>query len=395
MPVENPPGEAPPAPEVWEGDMEGFAEFYGMTNWAWAISDRQSETPTDTVVAVEYASPDALDELTLAVGPPGIIPVEYAGEKQGTGEFYWPLYSPTFQVVTGPSWKAPPGLFPAAVIDYIMLPESCGDKVLSLTYPSITANYDGDEDNGFETDYYNYGRPPAEAADIAIMEAQRNGRKVLHSEQLAIASDGGRISLFQYATTDFGLVVLAYINNEKVVSAEFVTMAYDGSASWASELPPETFLYVEVTMLYESGAGLVIGFARYGPEWDARHLLAEKDGRFVGFNYGNWAYDVWQDPQAYVQDNNGLINSEAWPDLDPARLAGDWAGKYHLSFNPDGTGTRDGSPLTYSIEGNMLITEQGPEKQLYRAKLEGGLLYMNDIFYCYDSPAYCTVLRKR
>ena len=410
-------------PTVWYGDKEGFAEQYDMTNWAWAITDWHSENPTDIVVAAAYAIPDAFEELTLAVGSTGIFPVEYTGGKKGTGEKGWPLYSPTYKVVTGPAWKAAGALFPVEISDYILLPASNKDGLLSMAYPSAPVNQDWDPNADPCAEYFNHGRPPACDADIAMMETQRNGRKVAHSEQLAIASDGGRISLFQYETTGTGLVVIAYINGGKSVEREFFTSAYDGKTGWASELPPETFQYVNISMLYQSGAGLVIGFSLFDPEWNERYILAEKDGKFVDFNYGYWEYDVWGDPQDYIQNTNGLINSEAWPVPKSSELTGEWEGAFEFrdrngdliggtahdyTFNQDGTGTlkrtaKQSTAITYTLEGNILITKWWDinyynEKYLCtvysQIKIEGRKMYLNSPDYYSDKP-FCLIMTRK
>ena len=404
--VEESKKEEPPSqtePTVWYGDNEGFAEQYDMTNWAWAIIDWDFEAVRDTVVASAYASPDAFEDLVLAVGSPGTFPVVYKGEKKGTEELYWPLYSPTFEVVTGPIWEATGELFPDIASDYVLLPASNKEGLLSMTYLSAPINPDWD----YETEYYNHGRPAASEADISIMESRRNGRKVVHSEQIATVSDGGRVSLFQYETNETGMVAIAYINGEKCIERVFTTLIYDEIAVWASELPPETFPYVSLAMLYQSDGGLVIGFSRFSPEWNDRYILAEKDGKFVDFNFGYWEYDVWSDPQEYVQNTNGLINSEAWPELDPTELIGKWEGTriasegdrdfleaYDYTFEADGTGTQieettQSTPITYSVENNVLIikewrtdiyNEKYLSKDYYHVKIEYDVLYLSPLY---------------
>ena len=403
-------------PTVWYGDKAGFAEQYDMADWAWGIMDWGLDAVRDTIVAAAYAAPETFEDLTLAAGSPGVFPVEYKGVKKGTEEFHWPLYSPTFAVVTGPSWGIAGGLLPEVASDFVLLPAANKEGLLSMTFPSVPDNQDWD----YYTEYYNHGRPPASDEDISFMEAKRNGRKVAHSEQIAMVSDGGRVSLFQYETTVTGMVSIAYFNNEKCVERVFVTNAHDGIAWWASELPPETFPYLSLAMLYQSDAGLVIGFSRFGPEWDDRYILAEKDGYFVDFNYGYWEYDVWRNPQEYVQNTHGLINSETWPELDPAELVGKWEGAlefrddsgeliggevYDYTFDADGTGTltirRHLSPIEYSVEGNMLITKKWgttinnkeyQSEDYYLAKIEKDRLYL---CFLYEYEPFCLIMTRK
>ena len=388
----------PPSPDVWYGNMEGFAEEYGMSNWAWGIIDLQSEIPTNIVVAAEYASQAAFEDLTIAVGTPGIIPVEYAGEKEGTGEFYWPLYSPTYKVVTGASWKTTETQFPVVWTDYVLLPASCEAGILLLTYPSAPSNPDWEW--GSTTEFYNHDRPPAEPADIAKMEALKDGHKVVHSEQLALSSDGGRISLFQYETIYYGLVIIAYINGDKVIATESIASANDGVTQWHSELPPETYPSTKVSLLYQSDAGLVIGFTEFGPESDSRYLLAERDGRFLRFSVGDWRYDVWQDPQLYIQNTDGLIDSETWPPLKPEDLIGAWTGESLFTFNADGTGKIHGNPITYFTDDNIIVIDidSGKSQPYYRclrAKIEGNQLFIHDIYNYYYPVSECQILTKK
>ena len=398
-------GEGPtflPTTETYYGNVEGFAERYGMANWAWALCDWQADELTDTFVAAEYSAGAKFEELTIAVGMPGIIPVEYAGEKKGADDFSWPDFSPTYEVISGPSWKTTENLIPREASDYVLLPASCQDSLLSLAY--LYAPYNPDRDP--ETEFYNYGRPPAEPGDIAIMEELRNGRRVAHSEQLALSSDGGRISLFQYETTHFGLAVIAYINGDKVIPAEFISPVYDdGYAQWASELPKEAFPNVHVSMLMQSDAGLVIGFSMSCLEWTSRHLLAEREGCFLEFNVGCSRYDIWADPMAYVQEEGGIIDSETWPGLVLEDLIGDWPepGDSLYSFNVDGTGEKRVGllrwiPITYYIDENLLFIyiddplSDYAYEDIYRAKVEGTRLIMQDF---YNNPSQCEIITKK
>jgi hypothetical protein len=307
-----------------------------------------------------------------------VIPVAFAGEKESTEEAGWPKYSPTFNVIAGPYWKAMIGNFPSETSDYLLLPASCEERIIPLTYPSAPFNeatweYDP---NG---EYYNFGKPPAEAGDIAMMEYRRNGRNVVHSRLLAKANDGGRISLFQYETTSYGLVVIAYINGEKVITTEFIS-TYVGDVQgepiyWHSELPPETFGSVAVAMLCESDAGLIIGFTCIDPEGDSKHLLGERDGRFIEFSYGYWEYNIWEN--SYQQNTNGLTYYESWPALDSADLAGEWVGDNIFTFNTDGTGEVGQESFRYVIDGNIIVFDNWCYYQY--AKIEEGLLYLRDI----------------
>jgi len=169
----------PPDPEIWEGDKEGFAELYGMTDWAWAITDWESETPTDTMVAVEYSSPDVLDSLTIAAGSENRFLVTFAGEKDGIDEFGWPFYYPRYKTIIGPTWKTEGRVLPTGVCEeYILLPPACEAGILPITRTRLAM---GDRDG-----FYDYGHPPADSQDIAIIESQRNGRQYSNIQEVGI-----------------------------------------------------------------------------------------------------------------------------------------------------------------------------------------------------------------
>ena len=375
-------------PGIWEGDMEGFAELYGMTAWAWAVTDWESEVPTDQMAAVAYSSPEVFDSLTMAVGSENVVPVDFAGEKDGIDDFEWPHYYARYKTIKGPVWKAEGPALPAGYgVEYFLLPHSYGGGVLPLARPWLVTDEEGRT--------YGYERPPADPDDIEIIESQRNGRRVVDSQMLALTEDGGRVSLFQFETVDYGLVVIAYANGDKLVTKEFTTTYItEEGAFWTSETGPESFFHVEVIMLYESDAGLVIAFTTYGPEYQSRYLLGERDGRFVQFYYGAYHHNMME--QGYTQDENGLINSEAWPALDPAELVGEWkTDQYDLTFNPDGTAMRNGEEFAYLVDGNIILLKSRYDDwleaeqdyiEIVRAKIEDGLLYIDDLYFWPGCP---------
>jgi len=268
-----------------EGPIEVSAELFGITEWAWAVTDWESEVPTDSMAAVAYSSPDVFENLTIAVGSGNIFSVSFAGEKDGIDDFQWPYYYARYHTITGPYWKTAEKVLSGDYgEEYILLPAGHKEGLLQLTHPGTVFNY-----------------PPADSQDIALMESQRDGRRVMNSRLLAEASDGGRISMLQFETTDHGLVVIAYIKDGKTITTEFTTdYVTDEGAFWTSESGPDDFLLVKVIMLYKSDAGLVVGFTTFGPEYQNRYLLGEKGGEFVEFFPGAFYHNMMG--QGYYQD---------------------------------------------------------------------------------------------
>jgi len=240
------------------------------SNWAWVITNYSDK---NQVVAIEYSSPDALENLTLAVDRTGIFNVKYAGQKVATGSNG--DYAPLFEGVTGPYWKVTDG----STLEgwsLLLIPESCLKGLLPLT--------------PFENDAH----PAASASDIAKIRALKNGRGMMNTEILATDSRGGRIGLFQFNNTDKeGLFIFAYIHGEKIITIEYTTDVYEGHAYWRVDADPDDICYFEATALCETDEGLVIAFLWGAPEGTGHHLMIEKDGQFVDFISDGWYYDHW------------------------------------------------------------------------------------------------------
>jgi hypothetical protein len=177
------------------------------SHWAWAIigPDRQ-------LTAQSYASPEIWDQLTLAVSDNGMTPIAYAGEKQSTEQHTMGAgyYFPFFEDITGPVWVVEDGfLFEPSHYSTVLLPASCQSDILTLD--KTWMSYKDSDDLYDNTGFYNHGYPPANQDDIERTSALYADREVMHSELLTVASNGGRVSLFQFTNTDKGLLILAYI----------------------------------------------------------------------------------------------------------------------------------------------------------------------------------------
>jgi len=263
-------------------------------DYAWAVSDMEWEmdTPGANLAVVEYAGDP--EGLTLALGPAQQVTVRYAGEKEATGENW--EYSARYEGITGHHWSAAKGSLTA--FEYLLLPASREGDLIKWTPAKAKNNYDT-ASGGFN---YNHGHPPAAPADVALMEACEDGRKVLHSELLATDETGGRVALFQYENTDEGLLILAYINRDRLITEELTAFIYedeDGEAGpyWRADMEENDIGEFEVAMLCETGVGLVLAYWWYGAEGTARSLMVEDDGAFVNVSpaSGAWYYDHWDD----------------------------------------------------------------------------------------------------
>ena len=272
----------PTAPE----NTAGAAPFAALRdNYAWAVREGTYDDPGTHLAAEEYAGD--LRSLALAVAPGQTIPVRYEGKKKATSENgeYWSYYDG----ISGPYWSATE---PLRDYEYLLLPVSCKDGLLKLT-PAEAEESDHDT-SGFDNDH---GHPPADPADTARMEALQGGRRVLHAELLATDDRGGRVCLFQYENTEEGLLILAYLKGDKVITQEFTAYVYEDGAGWRADMDGDDICLFEVVMLCETDAGLVIAYLWYGPEGTGTYTMVEEGGKFVFFEpaSGVWYYDHWDD----------------------------------------------------------------------------------------------------
>ena len=261
-------------------------------DYAWATREGTQDRPGKHLAAVGYAG--GPESLTLAVGTGQPFAVKYEGEKKATGDNgeYWEVY----EGVTGPYWSTAEKL---TRYEYLLLPASREGGLLKMTPAKAKNNKFDDVASGFE---YNHGHPAASKADVATMEAYKGGRKVLHSELLATDETGGRVALFQYENTDEGLLILAYINGERLITEELTAYIYedeDGQAGpyWRADMEENDISEFEVAMLCETDAGLILAYWWYGAEGTIRSLMVEDGGEFVNVSptSGAWYYDHWDD----------------------------------------------------------------------------------------------------
>jgi len=269
----------------WEPPPK-FIDF----DYAWAISDGDWETPGTRLAAEEYTG--NLESLTLAVGPGMLVPVRYEGTKKATGENgeYWANY----EGISGPYWSVVEGTMPR--YGALLLPEARRGDLLRFTPAEAEDNCDS-ASGGFD---YNHGHPPAAPAEVARLEALQGGRKVLHSELLATDEKGGRVALFQYENTgEEGLLLLAYLNGDRLVVEEFTAWVDEdeGGACWRADMEPDDICLFEVVALCETGEGLVLAYWWYGAEGTAKCTMLEDGGTFAYFRpaSGVWFYDHWDD----------------------------------------------------------------------------------------------------
>jgi len=286
---------------VFEGNVfDGDSGLYGDWrtrvidfDYAWAVREGTRDKPGTRLAAVEYAG--GLEDLTLAVGAGLPVPVRYGGEKKATGENgeYWAAY----EGISGPYWSAAQGALTS--FEYLLLPESRKSELITLTPAKAKDNYDT-ASGGFN---YNHGHPPAALADVKAMEAFKDGRKILHSELLATDGTGGRVALFQYENTDEGLLILAYINGDKLITEELTSYIYEGDDGekegpyWRADMEENDISEFEAAMLCDTGDGLVLAYWWYGAEGTSRSLMVEDNGEFVTAlpASGAWYYDHWDD----------------------------------------------------------------------------------------------------
>jgi len=267
-------------------DTVGVTPFAVLRDsYAWAIREGTMDDPGKHLAAEEYAG--NLEKLTLAVAPDHLVPVRYEGKKKSTGENgeYWAFY----EGISGPYWSVTKGIL--SRYEYFLLPDACKGGLLKLTSAEVDETFG---DSGFD---YNHGHPPADRADVAKMEALKDGRKVLHSELLVTDNRGGRVCLFQYANTDEGLLILAYINGDRVITQAFTAGVYEDGAGWRADMDGDDISGFEVIMLCETDRGLGLAYCWYGAEGTGRYTMVEQDGEFVDFNpaAGVWHYDHWED----------------------------------------------------------------------------------------------------
>lgn len=262
-------------------------------NWAWALANGEFDKPGDRLVAVSFASRDKLKDLGVAVSAGTLVSVQYSEEKEATGRNG--DYYPTFEGVAGPCWTVGEGALDLGQADVLLLPDSCRIGILQF---AIAANEGGQSDIG-------HGHPAADPTDISSVEKMAPGRTVISSELLATDSSGGRVSIFQFNSTDHGLIVLAYCRGDQVITREYISNGvYEGKAYWRADAEADDICLFEVKLLCDTDAGLVIGLAWYGPEGATRSLFVEKDGKFADFISDLWYYSVFE--QAFQHETIDL-----------------------------------------------------------------------------------------
>ncbi|MCL1803694.1 MAG: hypothetical protein FWG30_08680 [Eubacteriaceae bacterium] len=341
---------------------------------AWAVSN----SDFSALAAVEYANGTDFEKLSIAVCTSGIARIEYAGEKEAIGENS--LYYSTYEGVTGPSWNVASKEGVEQSFSFFLLDGAIEESVFGIeSGHSLERERD---------DYSSHGHLPASDEDIQVAIQLKGGRQVKHSELLGTLSDGGRISVFQYENTDYAMIVLAYINGEKVVYKDFYSNVFNGTAFWRADAESEDICMFDIVAAVNTDEGLMIALQWSGPEGAMRYILVENNGKFAEFMDDYWSHDVWEDK--FNRYDGEILDSAVWPDLDANALLGTWAGEWEglnddmlkmsFTFNADGTGAeyifQESSPFTYRLEGNMFLygREGDPNVDFLNAKIDGDKL---------------------
>ena len=245
-------------------------------SWVWALREGNYYERGPRLTAEEFSSQECWENLKVAVAADGVASIRYAGMKKATERREEGAYL-SFENISGPVWEIEndPHSIKGAIL---LLPASVQDSLLKIT--------------SFE-----YKEVSAAPEEIARMEELKGGRKVLNSELLATDSSGGRVVLFRYVNTDEGLVILAYIRGEKIITREFPAQHMDdnGEATWRADLDDDEYGSFQVVMLCETEQRLVIAFTWGAPEGINKYLLVEQDGQFVELPGESWSFDFRED----------------------------------------------------------------------------------------------------
>jgi len=267
-----PAGPTEPEPVRNLPSMEDF-----LANWACGVSNGAGENPDATHLAIiNYAVGTDFSKLDLALGPFGRRKVTYLGEKESDGS--GPREYPTYAAVAGPhfSFEEPAA---AHAREFLVLVDSgaLGDGLVP-----VAQQYDRES----------FAYPAAAAADVAIAEAARSGRRVIKSQLLGASEDGARICLFRYESLEEeSLFTIAYMEGEDIF-LPFDTSVADplGYHPWWSAEPDNAGMMV----LCRTREGVLLICMWVSPEGNTIGFgLREADGALEIANISSYVYDSW------------------------------------------------------------------------------------------------------
>ena len=239
--------------------------------WGLGIANGGWETPPTRIVVI--GNEESSKEYTHAVSGNKMLKIKYIGEKKTKGEpTEFDFYFETYDNTVGSEYE---------IIGSNT--EGFGGKTFFLY--SDSEKWGGVPDNIIihSMNYsYDEPRPTASKAEIAAMEKQQNGRKIIYSEvfaEFSIDGKSNRLMLMRYQNTNDGLfkIVLRDHNND-YFTADYPCELYDGEASWRADLPDDPGLW-EILFVGRVSEGLFIVSTWSAPEGRNIMFFVAKDGK--------------------------------------------------------------------------------------------------------------------
>ena len=238
--------------------------------WGLGITDGDWETPSTRLVVIGSEKPRK--EYSHAVRADKASKIKYIGEKKTKGEpTEWDFYFETYDNTIGSEYEIIGANLESRGWGIVFLyndSEKWGgvpDKIIH------NMNYFLDEQ-----------RPAANREEIAAMEKQQNGRKIIHSEvfgDFSIDGKSHRLMLMRYENTTDGLFkIVLRDNNNNYFTADYPSGLYDDGASWRADLPDEPGLW-ELLFIGKVAEGLFIVSTWTAPEGTATVVFVAKDGK--------------------------------------------------------------------------------------------------------------------
>ena len=266
--------EAVKVDEVKVDEIKDFTESESLHSvreiqWGIGVSNGSWETPSTRIVVT--TSLGSSKEYTHAVCNGKVLNIKYIGEKKTKGEpTEWDFYFETYDNTIGSEYEIV-GSIPKGWYNTLFLYND------SETWGGVPNNIIHSMDYSS-----NEPRPTADKNEIADMEKQQGGRKIIYSEVFAeFAIDGkeNRLMLMRYQNTDDGLFkIVLRDNNNDYFTADFPCDLYGGEAAWRADLPDEPGQW-DILFVGRVAEGLFLVNTWSAPEGKNIVVFVAKDGK--------------------------------------------------------------------------------------------------------------------
>ena len=264
-------------------EVTNFAENESLRSvkevkWGIGVTNGNWETPPTRMVVTKSLGSN--NEYTYAVCNDKVLNIKYIGEKTTKGEpTEWDFYFDTYDNTVGSEYEIVGNN-----------PTGYGNETVFLYSDSETW---GDvPDNIIHSMDYSFDEPRSTANkdEIAAMEKQQGGRKIIYSEVFAdFAIDGkeNRLMLVRYENTNDGLFkIVLRDHNNNYFAADYPSDLYDGEANWRVDMGDEPGRW-DILFVGRVAEGLFLATTWAAPEGTLLVFFVAKNGKLEEIEWQN------------------------------------------------------------------------------------------------------------